>query len=213
MFAWVFCNESYDMPKSINFVGDRRKRLTKSQKQDKKIMGIMINVLVGVFIIFLIVLSLRFFYVFRVKTVKDEQTDVRNVILSHESVEKEYIIFAQKLKKLSVFFGKRKDKQEALFFFSKIFGDDVIVSGIDYSSSDEDVVSFTIKAPHVFVMERVFNILETSEVTSKYPNIAKSNMRRSSSGNYTINLAVILTTVVDTLEKESAVPINLEDVN
>lgn len=180
------------MSQSINFVGDRRKRLNKTQKQDKKIMNIMINVLVGIFIIFLVVMGLRIFYVFRLKTVKDQQTDVRSVILTHEVVEKEYIIFAQKLKKLSVFFGKRKDKQEALIFFSEVFGKDVIVSGIDYSSADEDIVSFTIKAPNVFVMERVFKTLEDPKVSLNYPNISKSNMSRSASGNYTLNLAVVL---------------------
>jgi hypothetical protein len=185
------------MSKSINFVGDRRKRLTKTQKQDKKVMEIMTNVLVGVFVVFLIVLGLKMFYVFRVKNVKDEQKDVRRIILSHEEVEKEYIIFAQKLKKLTVFFGKRKDKQEALVFFSKVFGDDVIVSGIDYSSADEDVVSFVIKSPNVFVMERVFDTLDSKDVVSKYPDISKSNMSRSSSGNYTVNLSVVLTTVVE----------------
>lgn len=190
------------MSKSINFVGDRRKRLSKAQKQDKKVMDIMTNVLVGVFIIFLVILGLRIFYVFKVKSVKDEQKNVRSIILSHEDVEKEYVIFAQKLKKLSVFFGRRKDKQEALVFFSEVFSDDVIVSGIDYSSAEEDVVSFTIKAPNVFTMERVFNTLSSDKVISKYPNISKSNMSRSSSGNYTVNLAVILTTVVD-LAKEN----------
>lgn len=181
------------MSKSINFVGDKRKKLTKAQAQDKKIMAIMIYVLVGVFAVFLIVVGLRLFYVYRVKTVNDKQVEVKSVILSKESIEKEYIIFAQKLKKLSVLFGKRKNKQEALVFFSKVFGEDVIVSGIDYSSADEDVVTFTIKTPSVFVMEKVFDILQSEEVTTAYPQISKSSMRRTQSGNYSVNLAVILT--------------------
>ena len=196
------------MPKSINFVGEKRKRLTKIQKKDRKIMGIMINILVGIFIIFLVVLGLRLFFVFRVKTLKDEQTDVKNVILSQESVEKEYIIFAQKLKKLSVFFGKRKNKQEALVFFSEVFGDDVFVSGIDYSSAEEDVVSFTIKTPDVFIIEKVFDTLKTTEVTSVYPDISKSDMRRTGSGSYTISLSVILT---EPIVNEQ--PTNLESDN
>lgn len=153
----------------------------------------MIYVLVGVFAVFLIVVGLRLFYVYRVKTVNDKQVEVKSVILSKESIEKEYIIFAQKLKKLSVLFGKRKNKQEALVFFSKVFGEDVIVSGIDYSSADEDVVTFTIKTPSVFVMEKVFDTLQSEEVTTAYPQISKSSMRRTQSGNYSVNLAVILT--------------------
>lgn len=181
------------MAKSINFVGERRKKLTKAQKQDKKIMKITINVLVAVFAIFLIIIGARFYFVFQVKSIKDTQTEIRNRIIANEPIEKDYIIFAQKLKKLSVFFGRRKDKQEALVFFSEVFGDDVIVSGIDFSSSDEDVVSFVIKAPNIFVMERVFNTLQEERVKGVYPNIKKSSMRRSATGNYTVDLAVVLT--------------------
>lgn len=180
------------MARTINFVGDRRTKLTEAQKNDRKLLKVSLFVLMGVFAIFLIVVGIRFYFVFAVKSVTDEQKDVRGVILSHESVEKDYIIFAQKLKQLSVFFGRRKDKQEALVFFSDIFGEDVIVSGIDYSSADEDVVSFTIKTPNVFVMQRVFETLGKPEVTTAYPKITKSNMRRSATGNYTIDLAVVL---------------------
>lgn len=180
------------MAKAINFVGERRKKLTQAQKNDLKIMKISINVLVGIFAIFLIVIGARFYFLFQVKNIKDTQTEIRNRIISNEPIEKDYIIFANKLKTLSVFFGKRKDKQEALVFFSDIFGDDVIVSGIDFSSADEDIVSFVIKAPNVFVMERVFNTLQEERVTSVYPNIKKSNMRRSATGNYTVSLEVVL---------------------
>lgn len=180
------------MAKEINFVGERRKKLTQAQKQDRKILKISVNVLVGIFAIFLIVIGARFYFVFQVKNIKDTQSQIRSRILANEPVEKDYIIFAQKLKQLSIFFGKRKDKQEALVFFSEIFGEDVIVSGIDYSSADEDTVSFTIKTPNVFVMERVFSMLSSERVTSVYPNIKKSTLRRSATGNYTVDLAVIL---------------------
>ena len=189
------------MAKAINFVGERRKKLTQAQKKDKKILKIAVNVLVAVFAIFLIVVGTRFYFLFQVKNIKDTESQIRARILANEPVERDYIIFAQKLKQLSVFFGKRKDKQEALTFFSEIFGDDVIVSGIDYSSADEDTVSFTIKTPNVFVMERVFSTLASEQVTSVYPNINKNSMRRSATGNYTVDLAVILAETEKVAEK------------
>ena len=188
------------MAKTINFVGERRKKLTQSQKQDQKIMKITINVLIGVFSIFVLVTIARFYYVFQVKGLHDNQDGIRARILANEPVEKEYIIFAQKLKQLSLFFGQRKDKQEALIFFSEVFGTDVIVSGIDYSSSNADTVSFTIKAPNIFVMDRVFTTLASTQVTDMYPNIKKQSMRRSATGNYTIDLSVVL--AKDSLEEK-----------
>lgn len=180
------------MAKAINFVGERRKKLTQSQKKDQKLLRISIYAVMVVFAIFLITVGARLFFVFQVKNIVENETQIRNRILDNEPVERDYIIFANKLKKLSVFFGRRKDKQEALEFFSQVFGDEVIVSGIDYSSAKEDVVSFTIKAPNVFIMQRVFEILREDQVVSVYPNIEKSSMRRSATGNYTVDLAVVL---------------------
>lgn len=200
------------MAKSINFVSERRKKLTQAQKQDLKMMKISINVLIAIFAIFLIVIGARFYFVFQVKNIKDTQTEIRNRIISNEPIEKDYIIFANKLKKLSVFFGRRKDKQEALVFFSEVFGDDVIVSGIDFSSAEEDVVSFVIKAPNVFVMERVFNTLKEDQVTSVYPTINKSGMRRSSTGNYTVNLEVVLSDNTVTVAPTPVVPTIDEEI-
>ncbi len=202
MYVWdSYKEKKIRMAKAINFVGERRKKLTQAQKQDNKILKIAVNVLVGVFTIFLIVVGARFYFVFQVKNIKDTESQIRARILANEPVERDYIIFAQKLKQLSVFFGKRQDKQEALSFFSEIFGDEVIVSGIDYSSTDADTVSFTIKTPNVFVMERVFSTLASDQVTSVYPNITKSSMRRSATGNYTVDLAVILSESEKVAEK------------
>ena len=42
-------------------------------------------------------------------------------------------------------------------------------------------------------MQRVFETLKDPIITETYPSIRKSSMRRSATGNYTINLSVILT--------------------
>jgi len=47
--------------------------------------------------------------------------------------------------------------------------------------------------PNIFVMERVFNTLKEDRVISVYPSIRKSSLRRSATGNYTIDLSVVLT--------------------
>jgi hypothetical protein len=180
------------MATSINFVSKRRATLTKLQVQDRKFMKTVTGVLVAVFAIFLLILGARFYFVFTLGNLQNQQEDVRNVIISHEEVEKEYVLFTQKLRQLTVLFGSRKDKQEAFEFFSTVFGNDVIVSGIDFSSANEDLVSFTIQTPNVFVMERVFNILESPQITDVYPRVTRRNLRRTATGNYSVDLAIVL---------------------
>jgi hypothetical protein len=180
------------MTRGINFVANRRKRLTAQQKQDEQWFGYAIIGILSIFVVFLIVVGIRFFMVYRLDQLDDEQTNTRQAIESQEQVEKDYNIFAHKLRALSELFGKRQDKQEAMVFFSQVFGPQVIISGIDYSEEDDSIVSFTLTAPSVFDLENVFTVLESEEVRTTYSKVEKSSLGRGESGAYTIKLTIVL---------------------
>ncbi|MCB9801167.1 MAG: hypothetical protein H6773_03220 [Pseudomonadales bacterium] len=180
------------MARLINFVANRRKRLTQQQLQDEKwfryaIIGVMV-----IFVFFLIVVSVRFFLVYRFNRLEEDQANTRKAISAQENIEKDYNIFAHKLRALSDLFGKRQDKQEAMVYFSQAFGPHVIISGIDYSEDDNNIVSFTLTAPSVFDLENVFKVLESDEVKQKYAKVDRSDLGRGENGAYTIKLTIIL---------------------
>lgn len=178
--------------KTINFVGNRRKELHKAQVKDVFVFKWVLGVFIALFVFFLITLAARLYFVFEAKKLSDSYDLTKQNILAQQSVEKDFVIFAQKLKKLSTFFEKRKDKQEVLLFFNSVFGPEVIVSAIDYSSAESDIVLLTIKTPSIFAMERAWDTLDSSGVSGKYKDITKSNLRRSATGNYTVDLAIVL---------------------
>ncbi|NCN51126.1 MAG: hypothetical protein GW762_03115 [Candidatus Pacebacteria bacterium] len=180
------------MAKGINFVANRRKRLTAQQVQDEKWFQYAIIGVIVVFVVFLITIGLRFFFLYRINALKDNQANARKAIEAQEQVEKDYNVFAHKLRALSDLFGKRQDKQEAMVYFSQVFGPQVIISGIDYSEDDNSIVSFTLTAPSVFDLENVFTVLESDEVLSKYAKVQKSDLGRGESGAYSIKLTIIL---------------------
>jgi hypothetical protein len=185
------------MARDINFVAQRRKKLTAQQLQDKKFFGYAVGVVSVVFTIFVLVAGVRLFAVYQVKKIKDAQEAARMAILSQEQVEKEFNIFAHKLRALSDLFGKRQDKQKAMVFFSEIFGPTIIISEIDYSADDDDIVTFTLTAPSIFDLETVFSILDSPSVTDTYTSIHKSSLVRSSEGLYNVKLTVALGTTAE----------------
>lgn len=191
------------MARGINFVANRRKRLTTQQKQDEKLFGYAVIGIIVVFILFLISVGVRFFFVYRVNALEEAQVNTRKAIQAQEQVEKEYNVFAHKLRALSDLFGKRQDKQEAMVYFSQVFGPQIIISGIDYTADKEDIVSFTLTAPSVFDLENVFTVLDSEEVTSKYGAIERSNLSRGDSGLYSIKLTIVLDSG-EALEKAAA---------
>ncbi len=180
------------MAREINFVATRRKKLTAEQKQDKVYFKYATWGVIVVFALFLVTVGVRLFAVYEVKKLTDAQASTRKAIQSQEQVEKDYNIFAHKLKALSDLFGKRLDKQEAMVFFSQVFGPHIIISEIDYSADDDDIVTFTLTAPSVFDLENVFTILESPAVNEKYRSIVKSGLSRGSDGFYSIRLTIAL---------------------
>lgn len=180
------------MPRIINFVNDRRKVLSEVEEKDKKNLKIAGGLTAFLVFVLLATFGIDYYFNYETNKLTTEQNRVRSAIMSQAQIEQEYNVFAQKLQKLSVFFGRRKDKQEALVFFSEVFGQDVVVSGIDYSSADEDLVSFTIQSKNIFAMENAFKILESPDLLQKYQKISKSSLSRNTTGSYTLDLVIVL---------------------
>ena len=180
------------MARVINFVANRRKRLTSEQKRDEQWFTYALIAVSSIFVVFLLSVGVRFFFVHQLSTLEEEQRNTRLAIESQETVEKEYTVFAHKLRALSDLFGKRQDKQEAMLYFSQVFGPQVIISGIEYSESDDSIVSFTLNAPSVFDLENVFTILESDEVKENYSKVYKSGLGRGESGAYSLKLTIVL---------------------
>jgi hypothetical protein len=197
------------MSKTINFVADTRRRLSAAQQNDKKLLQLTIKICVGFMVAFIAVIGVRLYFVYQVNQVQAAQSQARQAILERQEIEKEYNIFAHKLRQLSDLFGKRKDKQEAFLFFSRVFGQEVMVSSIDYTSDKGDVVSFSLNIPSIFLVDDVFEILNSDEVKQNYTSVAKNSLSRSSAGSYALRLTVALGEKVKT-EQEATGEADLE---
>lgn len=181
------------MSKHINFVSARRKTLTKHQERDRKWFGWTTKMVLGVFGVFLLALGIRLFFMYQLKVVVDAQQVTRQAIVANEAIEREYTIFAHKLKQLSTIFIRRQNKQEALRFFNDLFGSEVKVSEIIYSSDgNEDILTFTLRAQSVFTLDEIFDKLNSPEVLNRFNNIEKESLRRSSDGSYGIQITLVL---------------------
>lgn len=181
------------MAKQINFVSDRRKALTVLEERDKKWFGFTTKAVMVVFAVFLVALGARLFFAHQVKVIVDGQQSTRNAILAQEATEREYLIFAHKLKQLSQVFMRRQNKQEALKFFNDLFGSEIKVSEINYTSDGKsDTLDFTLRARSVFTVNEIFDKLNSEAVLSRFKNIKKQSLRRGNDGSYGIQITLVL---------------------
>ena len=180
------------MSREINFVRQRRKELTLQQQKDRQILRISAIVCAAAVVIALSALGGRLYFNHQLEQLDTEQTALRQAIVTQQPLEEDFTIFVHKLRAVTDLFDVRKDKQDALQFFGSVFGPLVRVGEIDYSASDQDIVSFTIRAPSVFVIESVFKTLDSEIVTGEYASVSRSGLRRTDTGEYSVKLTVQL---------------------
>ncbi|PIY80897.1 MAG: hypothetical protein COY80_00580 [Candidatus Pacebacteria bacterium CG_4_10_14_0_8_um_filter_42_14] len=189
------------MPKNINFVRDRQRWVEKAQAQDQKIL-LFSSIALGIIAVIGIVAGVSHWLLSRnLDSILSEQKSTKSAILAEQPIEESYTIFAHKLRVLTDLFGNRKNKQEALTFFSKFFGPGVIISQLSYSGENNEILTFSLSAQDIFTMERVFKQLKSPELLAAYPDITRGGLSRNDSGVYSLKLTVVLPDIV--LEKES----------
>ena len=177
------------MSRNINFVRERRKTISRQELDDKKVLAVVIKGLVVLGVVILVVVGARLYFLFQVKSIQAKQKETQTAIVQKEEIERNYTVFAHKLKIVSELFGKRREKQEALKYFSNLFDSTVLISQLSYTAGDE-VLSFVLQSNSIFALENVFNIMNSDEVNEKYPTIEKNTLRRGSDGSYQMQVTL-----------------------
>jgi hypothetical protein len=179
------------MSRTINFVRERQRNLTRMEQQDRVSFRWACIVLAAVVGIVVMAVGVRLFFLYKLQAVTDEQKNLRQAIVAQEEVEKSFTVFAFKLKTLTDLFGKRKEKQETLEYFSTLFDQDVVIRQLSYSSTSEEL-SFTLESKSVFVLEHVMEVMQSDEIKQRYPTIKKESLTRSSDGSYGMFVSILL---------------------
>jgi hypothetical protein len=189
------------MAREINFVQGRRKKLTKSQKNDFKIFKIVLGIFGVLVTIFLISLVVDFYLKFQVKSTKDQQKQMEKQVAAQESIEQSIVITTEKLKVISELFELRYDKQAAINYFSEIFGPQVLIKDINYES-DERILSLRLESESIFILENVFVQLSEPGVEEEFGQVNKSDLARNDRGSYNMAITLSLEDLGETNKKK-----------
>jgi hypothetical protein len=177
------------MANSINFLSTQHRKGTEQQKRDRQWFKWSLFGLGGVIVVLLAAIGSSFFLQYQVGRAKNS-----------EEVEKSAVVLAKKVSILKILFDERQDKQQAIEYFSNLFGDNVVLKDITYQAS-EGILSLRVQAFSVFELERVFALLQQEETTSRYATVATSDLRRDQEGAYAMNLTIDLAKAAETAEK------------
>jgi len=175
----------------INFLRERRKKLTKAQVQDKKLFKLS-EIGFGLTIaVFTLIFGVHLFFTQRLATLIKTQEQIRTEILGNEQIEKNLVVMVSKINILSERYKQRRDKQQAINYFGTVFGPNVSVKQIEFDGTD-NLLTFTLSAKDVFSIDTVLSTLNSQEVKDKFIKVSPSNLRRTEEATYQISIAVVL---------------------
>jgi len=175
----------------INFVSHQAKKLSTQQKKDQLYFRYALGVFVFILGVFLLSLIVFVYVKSQLDNSLKQEKQLENLILGQENIEKSLLISNAKLEVLVTLFKDRFDKQAAMSFFSNLFGEQVLIKDMNYEAEDK-ILSLSLNCKSVFELERVLNLLSSPEVSARFGQVNKSQLKRDSAGKYNLTLTINL---------------------
>lgn len=205
---------------TVNFVRKRQKELSKVEVQDQKYLKQAFYLIGAVVAVFAIAIGARIGLSLLVNNTNTQINQIKKTIANKQEIEGQYVIFMRKVDILVDLFSQRKEKQEAIAYFSSLFDASlgVRISQLTYTQATH-TLDFTLRAPSVFIIQRVFDTLRSSGVRERYPTFSIQRLTRGDDGSYglVINLPLptrpadeMLDTEITPLLDEFGEPVQME---
>jgi Tfp pilus assembly protein PilN len=180
------------MAHGINFLSKQHKKVTNQQKKDRQWFRYSLMALGVVVVVTVASVATSYFFQFQLNHAQAKAKDLERQVLANEEVEKSAAILVKKLAILKDLFDERQDKQQALEYFTNLFGPNVVLKDIQYQST-EGILSLRLQAQSVFELERVFGLLALEQTVDRYGNVARSELRRDEAGFYEMTITIVFT--------------------
>jgi nitrogen fixation/metabolism regulation signal transduction histidine kinase len=178
----------------INFLTQRRLTLTKVGEKDAVYQKYSMWVFIGVISLFLIATGLNLYFSQQLSNLNQREKNLTSQISSEESTELTFLLFSHKLKTVKDLYQNRSNKQQAIDYFSNLFGSQVFLSGMSYggTTGSENSLSLRLTGENIFALEKLLNTLDMDDVKQAFTSIKKSGLRRENNGTYSVDIAVEL---------------------
>lgn len=177
----------------INFLNQRRLSLAKVGEKDAIYQKYSLWAFGGALALFLIATGFNFFFVQRLKDLNKQEATLTSQISAEEETELTFLMFSHKLKTVKDIYQNRSNKQQAIDYFSNLFGNQVFLSGMNYGDGEKgNALSLRLTSENIFALEKILNTLDLDSVKQSFSTINRSGLRRENNGTYSIDLAVEL---------------------
>lgn len=181
----------------INFLSQRRLTLTKTEEQDAVYQKYALWAFGVALTLFLIATGVNLFFVNNLRNLNQQERNLTTQISDEEEVELTFLMFSHKLKTVKDLYQNRSNKQQAIDYFSNLFGGQVFLSGMNYGG-EGNALSLRLTGENIFALEKILNTLDLDSTKQAFASINRSGLKRDDNATYSIDIAVELLKQGDT---------------
>ncbi len=182
------------MSREINFLNERRKRLTRVEREDQKWIRATLAIFGVTFIFFLCISGVRLYLDRQHRQIKEAQRVLRDQVANNVEVERSLVIMVHKLSSLANIDRDRAERRAAIGYFSDIFGANVFIKDVKFNQK-EKLLLIRLESKNIFRLREIFQVVSNDEVRQKFTSVKPSDLVRNDAGQYEMTLAVVTKSV------------------
>lgn len=179
------------MQLSINFLNLHRKKLSNLEASDRKYYRIILSIAIGSVVVGCVLLAINIYIQFLAGQMLTKKNSLESRVLQQENLEESALILSSKLQIINQLINQRSDKQEAITYFTELFGPDVFIKDIDFEASG-GILSLRLESQTIFAFNRVVDLLENQVTLGRFSSLTKSDLARGRTGAYALTVTVTL---------------------
>lgn len=179
------------MFENINFLRERV-RLQEATLQSDKRIALFTSVILGVFLAIVVGISgYRFFLASKHSALLEAQQTLEKKLLSMKETQRGYAVRQSLLKLAQTVIDKRTKAWDAITYLYSIIPQESTIEAIHLSSQDESL-SFTVRAPDVFSYASLSAVLQSDQVNTSGYKPSLGSLSRREDGSYSLEVALFI---------------------
>lgn len=172
---------------SLNFLRQRRQKLSVLRKQDSLILTISIGFMAVVLLVTLGLIAYTINQDQQLNKLKGDEGEVTKTLASMTDKEAEYLVYSARLKTLAIIWPMRGSQQKTLDFLTDITMTNVSYQQVTFDQTKR-LLEFSVVTTDYFALEEFITLVRTPAIQDRLESFAIGGVRRDDQGRYSFSV-------------------------
>lgn len=176
---------------SLNFLRQRRQKLSVLRKQDSLILYVSLGIMAVVLLVTLGLIGYTINQKQQLNRISNADSEISKTLSSMTDKEAEYLVYSARLKTLANIWPMRGSQQKTLDFLTDITMTDVSYQQVTFDQAKR-MLDFSVVTTDYFALEEFISLVRTPLIQERLESFAIGAVRRDDQGRYSFSVEMEL---------------------